>query len=535
MGRKVLYKEKCVQFIGGKNRFVTHIALEYYPPNNDGWDPHEEPRYLLRFMLDDATKSQKAKHYVKQVGKVAPYSIYAANVVLEGIAGKLEKATFGRRIRPSMVKDDIAQLKEGVSELKELAASDFNSSDMYTTVLNVGLWYVVQILRIDDYLVLGQRFEKNGNIDYLLLQFQNEQTAVIWHDRMMEALKDSAIIPEKRVDYQSFLKSFSSAPESVKWPAKWDGVELICNDNKSDRCEMVLSKMNEKYALRFNFFDDSCSKVLFISDIQTFGEELTQIKAEKSWYTTIRTAQNVYRIQGLSGEVYSTFYRSINSLRSVPIPQKVIRAVREMDRSKIEKTLQQNINSKHNQLKHGLQHSEEVIWQCVSGDEPANIEMLWKNGKLNCCIKAKSRPVQVEIYELDKVYSVKNNVLNVVAATNSYKLEFSSAQNADMWKKQLKSLIKDYSVMFPDEESAKLIVQGEAEPCLLTAAERNGQQFVIIELRNRPFRAELASIDKLIILSGNRMAITSCGKKYTIEFCNGSVQGRWIEFIQSVF
>lgn len=40
MNGKVLHKEKCVQVIEGKNIFATHIALEYYPPQNEGWDVH---------------------------------------------------------------------------------------------------------------------------------------------------------------------------------------------------------------------------------------------------------------------------------------------------------------------------------------------------------------------------------------------------------------------------------------------------------------------------------------------------------------
>ena len=51
-------------------------------------------------MLDDATKSQKVKHYVKQVGKVAPYGINAVNVVLEGVAGKLEKLLLAEEFDP---------------------------------------------------------------------------------------------------------------------------------------------------------------------------------------------------------------------------------------------------------------------------------------------------------------------------------------------------------------------------------------------------------------------------------------------------
>lgn len=120
-------------------------------------------------MLDDATKSQKAKHYVKQVGKVAPYGINAANVVLEGTAGKLEKANFGRRIRPSMVKDDKTQLKEGVGVRKELVASDFHSGDMYTTVINIGLWNVIQILQIASnnmYYVSKQKIECIRRVQY---------------------------------------------------------------------------------------------------------------------------------------------------------------------------------------------------------------------------------------------------------------------------------------------------------------------------------------------------------------------------------
>ena len=181
-----------------------------------------------------------------------------------------------------MVREDLIQLKEGMDEFKALVDSDFNSSDMYTTVLKVGLWNVIQILGVEDYLVLGQRFEKGRNVDYLLLQFQNEQAAKTWQDRIIDVLKDCSIMPERCVDYQSFLKSFSSAPGLVKWPVKWDEVELIRNNGKSEKCSMVFSKMNGKHSLRFNFFDDSIATVLFISDIRIFELVYAQINGEWS-------------------------------------------------------------------------------------------------------------------------------------------------------------------------------------------------------------------------------------------------------------
>ena len=40
MSENVLYKEKNDQVIANKNIIATHIALEYYPPDSEEWNPH---------------------------------------------------------------------------------------------------------------------------------------------------------------------------------------------------------------------------------------------------------------------------------------------------------------------------------------------------------------------------------------------------------------------------------------------------------------------------------------------------------------
>ena len=57
-------------------------------------------------------------------------------------------------------------------------------------------------------------------------------------------------------------------------------------------------------------------------------------------------------------------------------------------------------------------------------------------------MEMKHRPMQVQLFEIKNLYSVKSNVLRIVTDTKDYRLEFANAQKADLWKQQLKTLRK---------------------------------------------------------------------------------------------
>lgn len=74
--------------------------------------------------------------------------------------------------------------------------------------------------------------------------------------------------------------------------------------------------------------------------------------------------------------------------------------------------------------------------------EPVTIKMTQKSGRKVFCMEMKHRPMQVQLFEIKNLYSVKSNVLRIVTDTKDYRLEFANAQKADQWKQQLKTLRK---------------------------------------------------------------------------------------------
>ena len=177
------------------------------------------------------------------------------------------------------------------------------------------------------------------------------------------------------------------------------------------------------------------------------------------------------------------------------------------------------------------QNGQGVIWQCASGDESVAIDICQKNGRSAFCMKVRNRPTQVELYEINKVYSVKTNVLNISADIRDYKLVFPTSEEANVWKQRLQRLVKGRTPGIPDTEAGKLISQGEAEPCIFSIIRRKEQEFLVIELQNRPFRVELASVDELSNIGGNGVRIISGKKTYMLEFSSNASRQKWAECI----
>ena len=201
------------------------------------------------------------------------------------------------------------------------------------------------------------------------------------------------------------------------------------------------------------------------------------------------------------------------------------------DYKKIEAQMTQTSTSMPKKIMPKSQNGQGVIWQCASGDESVAIDICQKNGRSAFCMKVRNRPTQVELYEINKVYSVKTNVLNISADIRDYKLVFPTSEEANVWKQRLQRLVKGRTPGIPDTEAGKLISQGEAEPCIFSIIRRKEQEFLVIELQNRPFRVELASVDELSNIGGNGVRIISGKKTYMLEFSSNASRQKWAECI----
>lgn len=79
----------------------------------------------------------------------------------------------------------------------------------------------------------------------------------------------------------------------------------------------------------------------------------------------------------------------------------------------------------------------------ASGEaNPVSIQMIHKNGRPVFCMQMKSRPLQLQIYEIAKIYPLNNNGLRLLSDKGEYRLKFANAKKADLWKQHLKVLMK---------------------------------------------------------------------------------------------